>query len=148
MTHSHDKTNLDFAFAYEALQASEAGVFQPSAGISDKDYEDAWSNFVNARNEAATASQSQLARVIKDNLPSAEVIVIYEDRTHDAPHGHLEGVLDSDGKLIIAGTTDKWHDLEWTTEADEIVWDLYYLGSHLFNLIAGKRRMIIDLRHQ
>lgn len=145
MTHKHDSSKPDFSFIEESIDTRSQGIYSINKYVSDAEYEKFWKNYTEARNAAALACHSKLAEIISQHYPEAQTIILYEDRSHDAPHGHLEGILDVNGSLIISGTSDEWHELDWSADADDLIWDTYHLGSHLFNTLDGKRRLVIRI---
>ncbi len=90
-------------------------------------------------------TEEQLSRIVIVNIPEAVEIVLYEDKSHDAPHGHVLHVVDKDGKILMEGTGDDWHDAGWTSEVDEYVWDIYNLDRQGFYTIENKRIRKIPL---
>lgn len=102
--------------------------------------EDAWRARSAATDVVVAATEELLARLVADHFPTAVAIVLYEDTSHDAPHGHLEKIVDADGHTLILGTSDQWHDLAWAQEADEYVWDLHHLDRDGFVYEEHNRR--------
>lgn len=79
------------------------------------------------------------------HLPETAVIVLREDTSHLPAHGHVDDILDKDGNSCMPHHED-WHDLEWTHEVDEDVWDIYYFASQRFTTEPdGVRRLRISL---
>lgn len=142
----HDLPTSDYSYLRPALEASGPGVEDVTGSVSDRDYEVAWEEYTAARGTAARVCQNKLMNIIRENYPDVATIVLYEDRSHDAPHGHLEGIFNAHGSLLISGVSDAWHELEWASDADDLIWDIYHLGSQFFNNIGGKRRLILKVR--
>ena len=106
-------------------------------------YDSAWSVRRTATEAIIAMTEESIARAVAENLPGAHEVVLYEDHSHDAPHAHVRHVLDVHGEVLIAANGDDWHELEWTPEVDELVWDLYHLDRAGFHLGAeGRTRQI------
>jgi hypothetical protein len=95
-------------------------------------HEQAWKMRRAATEQIIALTEETLARIVADHLPTAAMVVLYEDTSHDAPHGHVLHVLDADGHVLIEGTGDLWHDSAWTDEVDELVFDLHHLDREGF----------------
>jgi hypothetical protein len=130
--HPHDHEHAPHPVdAHDLSDASDQGL----TGIIEQAY---------AARAAATAVivaalQEQIGRAVWVALPSAATVVLYEDRSHDAPHAHVRAVLDADGATLADGTGDWWHEQDWTGNVDELVWDLYHLDPAGFHSSAGER---------
>lgn len=107
--------------------------------------EDAWKARSASTDVIVAATEELLARLISEHFPQAASIVLYEDTSHDAPHGHLERVLDADDNVIILGTSNEWHDFAWAQEADEYIWDLHHLDRDGFVSEGQRRRRHIPI---
>lgn len=116
---------------YAAQQAKLEQRRAPLASRPTSDiqaaYEQAWAARVEATSIIVSVTEELLARLVASHVPGAHEIVLYEDHSHDAPHGHVKHVLDADGNVLLEGTGDAWHDAGWTEDADEYVWDLHHL---------------------
>lgn len=110
--------------------------------------EDAWKARSAATDVVVAATEELLARLICEHFPTAVSIVLYEDTSHDAPHGHLEQIIDADGHVIMLGTSNEWHDFAWAQEADEYVWDLHHLDRDGFIFEGQRRRRHIPVTPQ
>lgn len=107
--------------------------------------EDAWKARSAATDVVVAATEELLARLIATHIPEAAEIVLYEDTSHDAPHGHLEQIIDANGHVVMHGTSDHWHDLPWAQEADEYVWDIHHLDRDGFVYDGTRRRRHIPI---
>jgi len=107
--------------------------------------EDAWKARSASTDVIVAATEELLARMIVEHFPEAASIVLYEDTSHDAPHGHLERILDADGNVIMLGTSNEWHDFAWAQEADEYIWDLHHLDRDGFVADGQRRRRHIPV---
>lgn len=96
----------------------------------------------------AIGIEDAIARAILDRFPEAHRIEIFEDISHDAPHGHIGKVLDERKNLLIDGTSEEWHNLEWTRSVDEDAWDFHYYAYELFTGLneAGHKAYLIPSR--
>lgn len=110
---------------------------------SDETYELAWSTYSRAKREVIAHTILKMNDIVLNKLSQAKYVLLYEDHSHDAPHGHIEVFLD-ESKHVIKLDED-WHDLEWSSEVDEYVWDIYNLGKEYFTLIDGRRRLLIEI---
>lgn len=86
---------------------------------------------------AGIAIEESICRIIAKHIPEARVVVIIEDTSHDSPHGHIQYILDKEQHILMDGGSDEWHDLDWTNEANDLAWDLYYIASPLFTTHRG-----------
>lgn len=110
--------------------------------------EDAWKARTAATDVVVAATEELLARLIVDHFPTASAAILYEDTSHDAPHGHLEKIVDGEGRVVMLGTSDEWHDLPWAQEADEYIWDLHHLDRDGFTHDGSRRRRHIPINPQ
>lgn len=136
--HSHDC----FSEVAPALQGNQALAVSPE-DIGDDEYENSWREYIAARGELVRATSHKIMNAVSEHLPDVKWIVFYEDRSHDAPHGHIEGILDEDGHDLVQASGQDWHDLDWTGDIDEWTWDLYHLHAEMFMKIGSRRRFII-----
>lgn len=90
--------------------------------------ESAWSAKIEATDNLVKVISARMLAEVKQHLPEAQVVVLREDTSHLPPHGHVDEILDAQGKSIIPDS-ETWHDLEWTMIVDEDVWDIYHLNS-------------------
>jgi hypothetical protein len=81
---------------------------------------------------AGIAIEETIARIILEQFPTAVAVIVVEDSSHDDPHGHVGPIIDENGDCLLDGRTDAWHDLEWTSEVDDLAWDLHYLARPIF----------------
>lgn len=121
----------DFSALQRHQDADRARARHGMAEQTDTDiralYEDAWAARHEVTRVIIATTEELLARHIKAVFPEAASVVLYEDVSHDAPHGHVHSVRDAAGDVIIEGTSDAWHDAEWSGDIDEFVWDLFHL---------------------
>ncbi len=110
---------------------------------SEDRYELAWSNYSRAKREVIAHTILKMNAIILGKLNGVKYVLLYEDHSHDAPHGHIEVFLDETQHQIELG--GDWHDLDWSSEVDEYVWDIYNLGKEYFTLIDGKRRLLLEV---
>jgi hypothetical protein len=110
---------------------------------SEDAYEIAWSSYSKAKREVIAHTIVKMNEIVLNNLPHAKYVLLYEDHSHDAPHGHVEVFLDETQHAIEL--SEDWHDLAWSSEVDEYVWDIYNLGKEYFTLVDGKRRLLIEI---
>lgn len=110
--------------------------------------EDAWKARSASTEVVVAATEELLARTVLQHFPTAVLVTLYEDVSHDAPHGHLERIEDVNGHVLILGTSDTWHDLSWSQEVDEYVWDLHHLDRDGFVLDGNRRRRHIPMSSQ
>jgi hypothetical protein len=108
-------------------------------------YERAWTTRVKATEQVIAATEELLARAVGAAVPGAVEVVLYEDHSHDAPHGHVLHIADADGNPIMSGTGDDWHDASWTETVDEYVWDLHHLDREGFQTEGTQRIRRIPL---
>ena len=73
-----------------------------------------------------------LVRALRRHVPQLARVLLREDTSHGAPHGHLHQVLDQDGNILVDGSSDAWHDAEWSIDIDDYAWEIHHLGRHLF----------------
>lgn len=111
--------------------------------FSEVSYEESWSHYTIAKQNVVIQTMDMLARTVHVQLPEAKFIVLYEDHSHDAPHGHIESFLDESGHTIDLG--EDWHDVPWGTEVDELVWDIYNLAKEHFVTSGDKRRLVVEV---
>lgn len=142
-SHSHGISHSQLSSLQEATAKSEFYNLVNSlpSDVSEEDYESSWSEYAEAKKIVAAYSIKKMIALVKSQLPDAAYIVLYEDHSHDAPHGHIEAFLDSTEHTIKL--EQDWHDLSWSNEVDEVVWDIYHLAKEHFILNDGKRRMLI-----
>jgi hypothetical protein len=142
-SHSHGLSHNELATLVAVTDKSEFYKLVNSlpTEISEEEYEASWSEYTEAKKKVAAYSIKKMVSLVKSQLPEASYIVLYEDHSHDAPHGHIEAFIDSTEHTIKLD--QDWHDLSWSNEVDEIVWDIYHLAKEHFVLIDGKRRMLI-----
>jgi hypothetical protein len=110
--------------------------------------EDAWKARTSATDVIVAVTEELIARLVLEHFPKAHAIVLYEDTSHDAPHGHLEKIVDVEGNVLILGSSDEWHDFAWAQEADEYIWDLHHLDRDGFVFEEQKRRRHIPIKPQ
>lgn len=155
-THSHDHShghshNDSHSHVEEVFNSSPAG-FADSVNLKEYEkrnssreelqgmpenkmeqlYDIAWKQRKEATATIVTMTEEMLSRMVKEHFPESVEIVLYEDHSHDAPHAHVKHVVNSEGLILIDGTSDEWHDLSWTPDVDELVWDLYNLDRQGF----------------
>lgn len=133
----------------DRARLSSRAVF---AGVSDDavaaDLEAFWAARVSATRQLTAATEETLARIVARHLPNAAMVVLYEDTSHDAPHGHVHTILDGHGHTLIEGTSDQWHDLDWAGDVDDLVWDLHHVDRDGFTDDGtGLRVRRIPIRH-
>lgn len=87
--------------------------------------DETWERKQNLSLAAFHICEELLARVIVENVPGAAIIVVTQDTSHDAPHGHLKRVRDAAGNVLVDASSAEYHDLPWAYQADEYVYDLY-----------------------
>lgn len=141
--HTHDNGSLNKTSLLDAV-ASKEGLVVVAEEVLASEHEEAWVDFLAAKSELVQSTCSMIASTVLENLESAAYIVLYEDRSHDAPHGHVEAIYNAAGETLLEGAGDSWHDLDWASDIDEWVWDIYYVSAESFTAIEGKRRFIID----
>lgn len=90
-------------------------------------YDKMWLQRKEATKAIIALTEEMISRMVKQHLPEAAEIVLYEDHSHDEPHAHVKHIVDHSGAILIEGVSDEWHDLPWSNETDELVWDLYHL---------------------
>lgn len=95
-------------------------------------YEEAWEGRNKASRVISAVSEELLARKVKAIFPTATLIVLFEDTSHDTAHGHLESILDTNYEVLALGVSDAWHEADWSHELDEHVWDLFQLDREGF----------------
>lgn len=137
---SHDNINKLIA-ANESSPIHQMLPDLMSQALSEEDYESAWVSYSDARKKTVAYVIARMLGIVRQNNPEAAYVLLYEDHSHDAPHGHVEAFLDKNHHVIELDTD--WHDVEWSNEVDEYVWDIYNLGKETFSLIEGKRRLLI-----
>jgi hypothetical protein len=109
----------------------------------DKENDTAWHNKTLAIEAIVAIAEELLVRTISNKYPHANKIILVEDKTHDSPHGHVGEIRDSQDLLIIDGRSEEWHDLDWTSDIDDLVWQLYTYGKNFF--VGTPRVMVIDI---
>jgi hypothetical protein len=88
---------------------------------------------------------AKIAKTVSANLPNTKTIIVREDTSHLPPHGHVDDILDSDGESLMPKSED-WHDLFWSADVDDDVYDLYDIFSYKFIVEDdGIRRLRIVL---
>jgi len=137
--HSHNSLSLD------NLQhgAEENRKRLSNEKYSEDEYELAWATYSRVRNKISDMTQKRIMEHVLEHIPEACFVVLYEDRSHDAPHGHCEGIYSCSGEELLSGTSDTWHDLDWTSDIDEFIWDVYHVSSDRFTTLGGVRRLVI-----
>ncbi len=143
--HSHEISHSDIELLKKSQLFKEIEALNVSVPIShlDEELEKSWAGYVAAKKDVVFHSTHMIMSVIRKHLPNARYVVIYEDHSHDAPHGHIEAILDAEmHKVEVDGD---WHDLEWSNEVDELVWDIYNLSKEYFSLNGGKRRLLLGV---
>ena len=141
MSHSHEHDFSDLL----SKSTEDNTVSVPNEPVEDDQYQETWA--VYRRAEASLVSQisQMLAVAVSEHLPEAKYIVLYQDTSHDAPHGHIEAVLDESGNNLTAHSGD-WHDLDWTADIDEWAWDIHHLSPSSFTRMGDRRRLIISIQ--
>lgn len=135
---SHESLNLLYNSQFHR-EVKELGL--PGGSDIEEQLERFWSEYVLSKKKVVVKSAELALEIIRKFLPEAKYILIYEDHSHDAPHGHIEAILD--GSMHSIHIHGDWHDLEWTHEVDELVWDIYTLSKEYFSLVEGKRRLLL-----
>lgn len=90
-------------------------------------YDQMWVKRKEATQAIIALTEEMISRMVKQHIPDAVEIVLYEDHSHDEPHAHVKHVVNNSGIILIEGTSDEWHELSWGNDIDELVWDLYHL---------------------
>lgn len=134
---------LELVHAYHQRNAEArlARRRESAVGLSDQDISDSLDRLareIRALNDASVAlTDEHLARLVSSNVPGAFDVVLVEDTSHDAPHGHVHSVRDTAGRTLLDGRSDEWHDLPWTGDVDEDVFDLFHLAREDFVEMPG-----------
>jgi hypothetical protein len=103
-------------------------VLDGTVGDVDSQLDEAWLARAQANRRIVTLTATRLADLVRAHLPSAQVIVVREDTSHLPAHGHLDRVEDADGLVLLDTHHGEWHDLPWSAQADDDVWDLYHVA--------------------
>lgn len=101
-----------------------------------------WAERERASAQAALVIAEMISRLIVQHIPNAARVVLVEDRSHGAPHGHVRDIFDGDGAHLISGRGDDWHNLDWSHDVDEHVHDLHYLASQVFSYDADLQERV------
>lgn len=143
-SHSHGISHEEIAtLAASHFHKDMAAIKAQSYSDLETALEESWSEYVSAKRKVVFYSSEQALAIVKNFVPNAAYLVIYEDNSHDAPHGHLEVILDESMHEIALD--EDWHDLDWSHEIDELVWDIYTLAKEYFTLVGGKRRLLLGV---
>lgn len=113
----------------------------------EESLEQAWRRRLDADRDITAALEALIATRVAQAMPDASAVLFYEDRSHDAPHGHIRAVCAEDGTVLLAGTGDEWHDLAWTHEIDELVFDLFTVDRARFSPRGGADGVILLAAH-
>lgn len=143
MSHSEESKDV-FAPLLESAQDSQL-LDVTATPIEDDVYQDAWARYSAAEKDLVKTISQMIANEVAEHMPDAAFIVLYQDTSHDAPHGHIEAVLDSNGVNLITSQHLDWHDLEWTSDIDEWAWDIHHLSPSSFIRLGERRRFIIRI---
>ena len=66
-----------------------------------------------------------LSRLILALCPTAQVVNIYVDDSHDDPHGHIHTILDASGETLIDARGEWWQTTNDTILIDEAAYDWF-----------------------
>jgi len=141
MSHSHKH---DFSELL-ALASKDNNISVPNESVEDEKYQETWAVYRQAEASLVRQISQMIAVEVSNHLPEAKHIVLYQDTSHDAPHGHIEAVLDASGNNLTAHSGD-WHDLDWTADIDEWAWDIHHLSPSSFTRMGDRRRFIISIQ--
>lgn len=104
--------------------------------------DETWRRRADLGRAALRICEELAARHLRQHLPGAHEVVLIEDRSHDAPHAHLNVITDHTGRELANGASDAWHDAAWARDIDEIVHDMYMFGADEFSHdTLGESRM-------
>lgn len=105
----------------------------------------AWTARVRATEDIITYTAAHLLRHVRAHVPAAFAVVVREDTSHLPAHGHVDRIEAQDGTVLVDTSEHQWHDLPWSSEADEDAWDIYHcLGaSGMTRDVDGVRRIRI-----
>lgn len=102
-------------------------------GMSSEDLQehmyDAETKYTTATHELAVILGATIVETIAAAVPDTKYVVIREATDHLPAHGHVEAIIMNDGDRF--DMTD-WHDLDWTLNVDDLVYDFYQLVPHKF----------------
>ena len=105
----------------------------------------AWATRYAATEQACQILAARILTTISRHIPDVHIVVLREDTSHLPAHGHVDALLDGHGVNLLARLNLNWHELEWTSEIDEDVWDLHHLAPYLFTLSDdGIRRLTLS----
>lgn len=145
-SHSHEVSHevvTELIEQNETFALHKSLALLTSEAVDDESYEEAWAEYSAAKKKVVAYTIQKMVGLIIEQVPEVAYVILYEDHSHDAPHGHIEALLDASQHSINLG--GDWHDLGWTNEVDEYVWDVYNLGKEYFSLTGGKRRLLIKV---
>jgi hypothetical protein len=135
-THTHEKSHGHASTALSREETARRDLRRGWAALSEEavagEHNELWTQRRALTERLVALTEEMIARAVRESIADAGYIVLYEDHSHDAPHAHVLHVLDADGHVIVSGTGDDWHDAVWTTDVDELVWDLFHLDRHGF----------------
>lgn len=133
-SHEHVTLEVDAATADDMArrEARRAELHDLTLGDLEVSHEVVWRARRQATDTIVVYTEEMMARLVHAHFPTAAQIVLYEDTSHDAPHGHVLHIVDADGHVLIDGTGDTWHDAAWTDAIDDLVFDLHHLDREGF----------------
>lgn len=142
-SHSHEISHEEIDILKNSQLYKELANFGTSEDALELEeaLESAWSEYVASKKKIVACSTKSALGIIQKFFPEAKYLVVYEDHSHDAPHGHIDVILDEAMHKIEI--SEDWHDLEWSHEVDELIWDIYTLSKEYFSLVGGKRRLLL-----
>jgi hypothetical protein len=105
----------------------------PDASADEREalIDQAWEERSAATTRLGEAILARTASLIREHLPAAHTLVLKEDMSHLPAHGHVEDITDANGTSIMPAL-DEWHDLTWTMNVDDDVWEIHQLWSLRF----------------
>lgn len=121
-------TGMETALA-GVLSAEEFAEFPPDTLNAALD--DAWSTRSLATDRACRIYTALILSAVREHVPDVVEVILREDTSHLPAHGHVDAIINSNGENIMEQLGD-WHELEWVSDVDENVWDIYHLAPHLF----------------
>ena len=108
-----------------------SGITFEGTDDSLKALDTAWEAYRAQAKQISLLSALHLFRIVQENMPNAHTVVLREDTTHMPAHGHVHDILDANGTSLMPDS-DTWHDLDWTHEVEDFVWDIYETYSIYF----------------
>jgi hypothetical protein len=141
-SHLHEDDSIE---RYLVEEAHAKASLRASYAILDDSqleliHDQIWHERATATAKLLAITEELLGREVVRNIPDAVTLILVEDTSHGQPHGHISVVLDEHGNVLHDGMSDAWHDLPWTTDIDELVWDVHTLGREAFRHDGTGRR--------